>query len=267
MRVGRARIHGRICAGELEDDRFHPLSGDVLGGTAERVGDPLPLEDIRLESPIEPHRILITMGGFMPPDGSPLPPGAVPWLLPKLASTTSGDHGVVEVPGYLTRPVWIEAELAIVIGRELRAGSEQEAAAAIFGYTCFDDVSAAEFLFDDIRAPKLKPTSDSFRAKSIDTFSSLGPWIDTSLTPAEIEAGLEITTRVNGERRGGGNTRNQKFSMAAFVQAASRVTTLVPGDVIALGTPQPCEASPGDEVEIEIEGLGVLHNRLVAASA
>jgi 2-keto-4-pentenoate hydratase/2-oxohepta-3-ene-1,7-dioic acid hydratase in catechol pathway len=263
MRIGRARIAGELRAGEIEDGRFHPLSGDVLAGSATRTGESVPLEDVRLESPIEPNRILITMGGFMPPDGSPLPPGAVPWLLPKLASATSGDHGTIVVPGYLTKPVWIEAELAIVIGRELRSASEQEALDGILGFTCFNDVSAAEFLFDDIRAPKLKPTSDIFRAKSIDTFSSMGPWIDTGLSASTVEAGLEIATRINGELRGGGNTRNQKFAMAAFVQAASAVTTLTPGDVIALGTPKPCEAQAGDAVEIEIEELGVLHNRLV----
>jgi 2-keto-4-pentenoate hydratase/2-oxohepta-3-ene-1,7-dioic acid hydratase in catechol pathway len=263
VRVGRARIAGVLRSGELEDGLFHPTSGDVFDGSATRTGEAVPLEDLRLESPIEPNRILITMGGFMPADGSPLPPGAVPWLLPKLASSTSGDHGTIVVPEYLTKPVWIEAELAIVIGRRLRSASEQEALAGILGFTCFNDVSAAEFLFDDIRAPKLKPTSDIFRAKSIDTFSSMGPWIDSDLGPAAIEAGLAIMTRINGELRGGGNTRNQKFSMAAFVQAASAVTTLVPGDVIALGTPKPCEAAAGDAVEVEIEGLGVLHNQLV----
>jgi 2-keto-4-pentenoate hydratase/2-oxohepta-3-ene-1,7-dioic acid hydratase in catechol pathway len=265
MRIGRASIAGELRSGELEDGMFHPLTGDVLGGTATRAGQPVPLDGLVLESPIEPNRILITMGGFLPADGSPLPPGAEPWLLPKLASTTSGDHGLVVVPAHLTKKLWIEAELALVIGRRVRCASAGEAAGAIFGLTIFNDVSAPEFLFDDIRAPRLKPAFDSFRAKSIDTFSSMGPWIDTALSSSDVQSGLEITTRVNGEVRGGGNTRNHKFSIATWVQVASRYATLFPGDVIALGTPKPCEAGAGDAVEVEIEGLGVLHNQLVAA--
>jgi 2-keto-4-pentenoate hydratase/2-oxohepta-3-ene-1,7-dioic acid hydratase in catechol pathway len=266
MRIGRARIAGDLRSGEIENGMFHPVAGDVLAGTATRSGEPVELGRVRLESPIEPNRILITMGGFMPADGSPLPPGAAPWFFPKLAATTLGDHGEVIVPGYLTKKVWVEAELAIVIGRELRAATEDEAVDAIFGFTCFNDVSAPEYLFEDIRVPKLKPAFDIYRAKSIDTFSSMGPWIDTELSPSAIRDGLEITTRINGQVCGGGNTRNHKFSMAAWVQAASATATLYPGDVIALGTPRACEAEAGDAVEIEIEGLGVLHNQLVASA-
>jgi 2-keto-4-pentenoate hydratase/2-oxohepta-3-ene-1,7-dioic acid hydratase in catechol pathway len=204
------------------------------------------------------------MGGFLPRDGPPLPAGATPWLLPKLAATVSGDGGEIVVPSFLEGPLWIEAELAIVIGKQVRAASEQEAREAIFGFTVFDDVSAPEFLFEHVDSPKLTATSDVFRAKSIDGFASMGPWIRTDLTPEHVAEGLRIATRVNGVERASGSTRDHKFPVTTWVTHASRYRRLEPGDVIALGTPQPCVAAPGDEVELEIEGIGVLRSLVVA---
>lgn len=264
MRIARAQVGGASRYGEIEAGLFHPLDGDVLARRGSRSGEPHRCDELRLASPTAPSKILITMGGFLTP-GAPPPPDLTPWLLPKLASVVSGDHGVIAVPSHLKERIWIEAELAIVIGREVRSASEDEAAAAILGFTCFNDVSAPEFLFADVRSPKLSPTSDIFRAKSIDTFASMGPWIETELTEDDVRLGLEISTRINGETRAMGNTRNQKFKVNDWVRAASAYVTLFPGDVIALGTPQPCEAQPGDAVEIEIERIGVLHNRVVAA--
>jgi 2-keto-4-pentenoate hydratase/2-oxohepta-3-ene-1,7-dioic acid hydratase in catechol pathway len=254
MRIARALVDGAPTDGRVEGDTFQP-----------RAGSPLPLAGLELLSPVEPQRVLITMGGFKPADGTPLPPGAVPWLLPKVVSPLSGDGGVVVVPPSLADAIiWVEVELAIVIGRPVRAASTADARDAILGLTCFNDVSAPQFLFDDPRAPKLRPAPDSYRAKSIDTFASLGPWIETGITPEDVAAGLELTTRVNGEVAAWGNTRNHKFPLTDWVIAASELTTLLPGDVIALGTPQPAEVVPGDLVELEIEGIGVLRNSIAA---
>jgi 2-keto-4-pentenoate hydratase/2-oxohepta-3-ene-1,7-dioic acid hydratase in catechol pathway len=261
LRIARADAGGRTSYGEIEDDAFHPVAGDVFAGDRQRTGEAFPLDAVRLLSPVEPRRTLITMGGFR---RERVPRGDVPWLLPKLVSP-SGDGGVIVVPPSLRdHIVWAEVELAIVIGRAVRSASPEEARAAIFGFTIFNDVSAPEFLFADPRAPALRPAPDSYRAKSIDTFASLGPWIDTALTPDDVDAGLALTARVNDAVVGEGNTRNHTFPVHHWIVAASELTTLEPGDVIALGTPQPVEVVPGDAVELEIERIGVLHNTVVA---
>jgi 2-keto-4-pentenoate hydratase/2-oxohepta-3-ene-1,7-dioic acid hydratase in catechol pathway len=266
MRIGRADLGGRVQYGEIEGDTFHALSGDPFAGVS-RSGASAPLGELRLLSPVEPRRVLITMAGFKPADCTPLPPGSVPWLLPKLAAPISGDHGVITVPSSLEGSIiWAEVELALVIGRTVRSASAAEARDAIFGYTCFNDVSAPQFLFDDPRAPKLRAAPDSYRAKSVDTFASVGPWIETSITPEDVAAGLDLIARVNGEVVVHGSTRNHKFPMTDWVVAASELTTLEPGDLIALGTPKPAEVVPGDAIELEIERIGVLRNTVVAAS-
>jgi 2-keto-4-pentenoate hydratase/2-oxohepta-3-ene-1,7-dioic acid hydratase in catechol pathway len=264
LRIARAEVNGRTQWGEIEGDTFHAIAGDVFAGIR-RDGTSVQLDTVRLLSPVDPRRILITMGGFRRANDAPPLPGALPWLLPKIAAPISGDNGEIVVPRSLADSIiWAEVELAIVIGRTVRSASADDAAAAIFGFTCFNDVSAPEFLFDDPRAPKLKPAPDSYRAKSADTFASMGPWIETALTQADVTGGLALTTRVNDVVAAEGSTREHKYALADWVVAASALTTLEPGDVIALGTPQPVEIVAGDSLELEIEGIGVLRNTVVA---
>ncbi len=266
-RIARAVLDGRTVHAEVEGETLHVLAGDPLRGARDRTGEELALDAVRLLSPVAPRRVLITMGGFRPPDGTPPPPGSVPWLLPKLAAPISGDGGVIVIPPALRDSViWAEVERAIVIGRAVTAATPAQAREAIFGYSCFNDVSAPQFLFEDPRVPVLRGAPDSYRAKSVDTFASMGPWIDTGLTPEDVAAGLALVTRVNGVLVTEGSTANHKFPVADWVVAASQLTTLQPGDVIALGTPKPAEVVPGDVVELEVEGIGVLHNSVVAGS-
>jgi 2-keto-4-pentenoate hydratase/2-oxohepta-3-ene-1,7-dioic acid hydratase in catechol pathway len=240
------------------------LAGDVFA-TPSRHGEPVALADVALKSPTAPRTVLVTMGGFLPADGTPLAPDAVPWLVPKVTPRVSGDGGQVVVPSFVST-LWIEVELAIVIGKLARNVTPDEARAAIFGYTCFNDVSAPQFILADVAQRTPSVELDIWRAKSIETFASMGPWIRTDLSEERIQEGLALRTKVNGVTRAQGNTRDHKFLPATWVAFASRYTTLYPGDVISLGTPEPCEASPGDVVELEIEGIGALHNYVVAES-
>jgi len=258
--LARARIDGHETYGEVEGDRFQPLTGGLTDHRAE--GDPVALGDVELLAPTAPRSMLMTMGGFMPADGSPLPPNATPWLVPKLTTSVGGDNAVVVVPTYVTT-IWIEIELAIVIGKTIHNATPDEARDAILGYTIFNDVSAPQYLFD-VATMTPQPQFDIWRAKSLDTFAVMGPWIRTDLTEADVAAGLELTTTINGEVAGGGNTKNHKFPMSTWVSFASHHVTLGPGDVISLGTPAPCVAAPGDSVTLEVEGVGVLHNSLVS---
>lgn len=251
--IGRALVDGRSRYGEIADERFQVLTGEGLSALRP-TGQSIPLSDVRLLSPTEPRKILIQMGGFMPENGSPLPPGSVPWLLPKLATSVNGQDGKVVIPAGIEK-TWAEVEVAIVIGRRIQSAGEKEAAKAILGYTCSDEVSAPQFL----------AAHDYWRAKSIESFACLGPWIRTDLTQADFDAGLKIRVRVNGEVRGEGTTAALKYKMAKMVSFASHTSTLEPGDVISLGTPAPCEVVAGDVVECEVEGIGTLRNSFVAA--
>ena len=146
-----------------------------------------------------------------------------------------------------------EAELAVVIGRKCRNVSEAEAKDYILGYTIANDVTARD----------LQPKNGQWTiAKGFDTFLPLGPYISD-----EVDGGnLMITSRVNGETKQKSNTSNLIFSVPYLVSYLSRVMTLLPGDIISTGTPGGISGmNIGDVVEIEIEGLGILRNRIARA--
>ncbi|MCL2013001.1 MAG: fumarylacetoacetate hydrolase family protein [Cystobacterineae bacterium] len=144
-----------------------------------------------------------------------------------------------------------EAELALIVGKELKNATEQEASEAIFGLTCFNDVTAR-----DIQ----KREHHFSRAKSYDSFACVGPFMVTEL-PWED---LYVRCRVNAELRQDGNTSEMTFSPPALVAFISQIMTLFPGDVVTTGTP--AGVGPilhGDVVEIDIENIGVLQNPVV----
>ena len=142
-----------------------------------------------------------------------------------------------------------EAELAVVIGRVTRDVAVEDVGPHILGYTAANDVTARDLQRLD---------GQWTRAKGFDTFCPLGPVIDTELDPQES---LAITCRVNDEVRQAATTADLVFGVGELVSYASRIMTLLPGDVLLTGTPAgvgPIE--PGDKVEVEIEGIGLLVN-------
>jgi 2-keto-4-pentenoate hydratase/2-oxohepta-3-ene-1,7-dioic acid hydratase in catechol pathway len=150
-----------------------------------------------------------------------------------------------------------EAELALVIGRRCRRVGVEESWGCVLGVACGNDVTARDLQRQDELWT---------RAKGFDTFCPLGPVLVTGLTEPEV-GDLGVMCRVNGEVRQSGRTSEMVFSAAQLVSFASSFMTLEPGDVVMTGTPAgvgPLQA--GDEVEIEIESLGVLRN-LVGSSA
>jgi 2-keto-4-pentenoate hydratase/2-oxohepta-3-ene-1,7-dioic acid hydratase in catechol pathway len=145
-----------------------------------------------------------------------------------------------------------EGELVALIGRLCRSVSVEEALDYVFGYTCGNDVSARQWQRGDLQW---------WRAKGSDTFSPIGPFIATDLDPAD----LELRTRLNGREVQTTNTGALIHSVAALVSFASRAMTLEPGDLVFTGTPgETGDLSDGDVVEVEISGIGVLHNPVVA---
>jgi 2-keto-4-pentenoate hydratase/2-oxohepta-3-ene-1,7-dioic acid hydratase in catechol pathway len=180
-----------------------------------------------------------------------------PVLFAKWPNALIGPGDPIVVPGF-TSQVDYEAELGVVIGRRARDLDAADALDAVAGYVCVNDVSARELQFQD---------GQWTRGKSLDTFCPVGPRLVPAAEVADPQA-LGIRCRVNGELLQDSNTAHMVFSVAELVAFASRGITLEPGDLIATGTPAgvgftrnpPVFLRPGDDVTVEIDGVGVLRN-------
>ena len=184
-----------------------------------------------------------------------------PLLFAKWPNAVIGDGDAIVIPRGVEE-VDYEAELAAVIGARVKGVSVENALEAVAGYTCLNDVSARSIQFSD---------GQWTRAKSLDTFCPIGPRVVDAAEVGDPQS-LRIACRVNGETLQDGSTADMIFGVAELVAFISETITLEPGDVIATGTPpgvamgrpEPRYLAPGDTVEIEIERIGVLTNRVVA---
>lgn len=192
--------------------------------------------------------------------GVPLPDR--PLLFAKWPNALIGPGEPIVIPS-ITEQVDYEAELGVVIGRRVRGVSVENALEAVAGYLCVNDVSARDLQFSD---------KQWVRGKSLDTFCPVGP----SLVPASQvpdPQALRIRAILNGRVLQDSTTANMVFGVAELIAFVSQAITLEPGDLIATGTPAgvgifrqpPVLLQPGDEITIEIEGLGALANPVVAA--
>jgi 2-keto-4-pentenoate hydratase/2-oxohepta-3-ene-1,7-dioic acid hydratase in catechol pathway len=187
--------------------------------------------------------------------GTELP--QAPLLFAKWPNTLIGAGEPIVIPP-VTKQVDYEAELGVVIGERVRGVSAADALEAVRGYLCLNDVSARDLQFSD---------GQWVRGKSLDTFCPVGPELVPAADLPDPQA-LSIRTIVNGEVLQDSTTANMIFGVAEIVAHVSQAITLEPGDVIATGTPAgvgafrdpPIWLKPGDEVTIEIEGLGELTN-------
>ena len=181
-----------------------------------------------------------------------LPEIPVLFMKPSTAVIGHEDEIVYPVGGEL---IHFEGELVAVIGKQARHVRPEDALDHVLGYTCGNDVS------DRIVQRKESRFGCLLAGKGYDTFAPLGPAIVTDLDPT----GLSLTTRVNGTVRQSASTKDLLFSVADAVSYLSRHFTLLPGDAIMTGTPAGVgPIQPGDEIEVEIEGVGVLRNTVVA---
>jgi 2-keto-4-pentenoate hydratase/2-oxohepta-3-ene-1,7-dioic acid hydratase in catechol pathway len=265
MKYVRFFYQGREACGLLERNQVAVLVSDLFKERRLR-GARLPLAEVTLLPPVRPSKIIAvalnymdhlpTGGGFIssarggPTSGGgerDREPPSAPELFLKTPSAVVGPEEAIVIPAGAGR-VDAEGELVAVIGRRARGLSPEEALGCVLGYTCGNDVSAREWQRGDIQW---------WRAKSSDTFAPVGPCIVDEVDPAN----LELQTRVNGEVKQRGNTRLLIHDVAHIISFASRVMTLEPGDLIFTGTPGTTPTlSPGDVVEVEIEGIGVLRN-------
>jgi len=175
-----------------------------------------------------------------------------PLIFMKPATAVVGTNANVVYPA-ITNEVHHEAELAVVISKPARNIKAEDASQYIFGYTAANDVTARDLQRKD---------GQWTRAKGFDTFCPLGPAIETELDPLER---LAVICRVNGEVRQAGFTSDMVFGVAEVMEYVTAFTTLLPGDVILTGTPSGVgKVEPGDLMEVEVDGIGVLANRVAA---
>ena len=242
--------------GLVDDAGVRPLHGDLFG--EHRVLDEaVSLDSVTLLPPVRPGKILAAavnypshVAGSQQMTGMAEAPSE-PALFLKPSSSVIGPEDAIVLPRGAGR-VDYEGELVAVIGRLCRAVDKEQALEYVFGYTCGNDVSARLWQRGDLQW---------WRAKGSDTFSPIGPFIATGLDPAD----LELRTRLNGREVQTTNTGALVHSVAALVSFASLAMTLEPGDLVFTGTPgETASLSNGDVVEVEIGGIGVLRNPVIA---
>lgn len=240
--------------------RFDQGSWGVLEGEEIRItrgpagpftGKKLPVAAVKLLPPAKPTKIVCVgrnyrkhaeeMGEEVPPE---------PWLFLKAPNALAAPGALIPYPTF-TQSLHYEGELAVVIGRRMRHVPEEKALSHVFGYTCALDLTARD---------RQKTDLQWIRAKSADLFCPLGPWVETELDPTD----LRLQTFVNGEIRQDARTSAMIFSIPTVLAYISTFMTLEPGDVFLTGTPEGVgELRVGDEVAVEIEGIGKLSVRIV----
>jgi 2-keto-4-pentenoate hydratase/2-oxohepta-3-ene-1,7-dioic acid hydratase in catechol pathway len=247
VRIVRASFGGGISFGVLEGDEIAELDGPPIGELS-FSGRRAAVADARLLAPVLPSKIIgVSMNyrDHLEEAGREVP--AAPQIFLKPSTAVIGPSEAIRKPAVCER-LDFEGELVVVVQGLVRNADINAAAGAILGYTCGNDVTARDLQRHDFTV-----------SKCFDTFAPLGPWISTDVDP---EA-LDIEVRLNGEARQRSTTKNMVFSPAELVSYVSNIMTLLPGDCIFTGTPPgPGPMEPGDTVEVEISGIGVLPNRV-----
>lgn len=247
VRVARAEetSYGVLRDGEIHLTHGLPTESPCWTGEAISAGS------APLLVPIEPTKIFgvgrnyadhIAEMGYARP--------ARPSLFMKPPTALLAPGGTVVLPApELSTSVEHEAELAVVIGRRGRHISVEEARRYVLGYTCANDVSARDLQRSD---------DSAIRGKGFDTFCPVGPWIETDV---DLDAGVTIQCRVNGELRQSGQTSQLIFDIPYLISYLSAFATLLPGDLILTGSPGGSGSmKPGDDVEVDLSQIGVLRH-------
>jgi 2-keto-4-pentenoate hydratase/2-oxohepta-3-ene-1,7-dioic acid hydratase in catechol pathway len=260
MRIARFVHAGGLSFGVVEGEPEAGTAGLTVAqieghpfGPIQFTGQRWALADIRLLSPILPSKVVCVGRNYAEHAaelGNEVP--KEPLLFLKPSSSVIGPGDVVRLPAQ-SKQVEHEAELAVVIGATgARRVDRAAAGAAIFGYTCANDVTARDLQRADVQFT---------RAKGFDSFCPLGPWITTGVDVSAVEVRCEV----NEEVRQLGNTKDLIFDVPTLVSYISHVMTLLPGDVILTGTPAGVsQILDGDTVSVSVGGLGVLSNPVAA---
>ena len=258
MRWLRYTLEGRTCYGLLEGETIEEVQGNPFDGY-EHTGRYRRLAAVKIEVPVIPRTFYaagLNYAGHVTAVAAQI--GQAPDL-PQRAeigyravnALIAQDEAIV-IPRDATSNVQYEGELVVVIGRKAKNLSEADALSCVLGYTIGNDVSERSWQKSD---------KTMWRSKNTDTFKPMGPWIETEV---DLEA-METTVRLNGRTMIRFPTRSMVFGIAQFISTMTRNLTLYPGDVIWMGTDgAAANIQPGDVVEVEIDGIGVLRNPVEA---
>lgn len=259
MKIVRFAEQGTPRYGIVEGDTVYRAEGDLFGGTLSRGAEVGTLDGLSFLPPVAPSKIVAVGLNYAahvaemaarasdPSRAQGVHAEPVIFLKPPTALIGQG-QAIEMLPGYRTD---FEAELCIVMGKQAFRVAEDEALDYVLGYTCGNDVSNRE----------VGGGGQWTRGKGYNTFCPLGPVIATDLDPHH----LRIQLRLNGEIRQNTTTETMIFKPATLISFIANVMTLYPGDVIMTGTPEGVGAlQPGDTIEVEIEGIGTLHNPVTA---
>jgi len=260
MRIVRFAFQGKVKYGLLRENEVQGLRGNPFG----RLGHPrsafVPdgatygIDEVRLCAPCLPSKIIgigLNYHSHATEGKHDVPSVPLIFLKPPTSAIGPDDKIILK---HLQNRVDYEGELGVVIGKKAKDIPEDTAGEYILGYTCFNDVSDRDAHKEDNQ-----PT----RGKGYDTFAPFGPWIETDVVPDD----LKIETYLNGELRQSASTRDLVFNISKLVSFISGVMTLLPGDLIATGTPAGIgQMNPGDVVEVTIEKIGTLRNFVVTES-
>jgi 2-keto-4-pentenoate hydratase/2-oxohepta-3-ene-1,7-dioic acid hydratase in catechol pathway len=247
--------------GVFRGEEVYLLNDTPLSTSARETGIAFPLREVKaFLPPVDaPNIIALGQNYVEHAKESKLEPPTAPVIFFKSTSSLTGHLNPIVLPAEAPSQVDYEAELTVVIGKKCKHVPLEKAKDVIFGYTCGQDVSA--------RDCQVKLDRQWARGKSFDTFTPIGPVIETELNPDN----LRIQLKLNGKTMQDGRTRDLIFSVFHVVSYLSRQMTLLPGTLIMTGTPSgigfsrkpPIFLKPGDRVEVAIEGIGVLENSVV----
>jgi len=233
--------------GVIIDEKVHQLTmAPYLGGT--QTGETANLDEIILLAPAEPSKVIAVGYNYHSHRGERILPAHPPIFLKLPTSIIATNDSIIYPDG--ATDVHYEAELVVVIGKTASKVSKENAGDYIFGVTAGNDVSERNWQANDLQW---------FRGKAADTFAPLGPEIVTGLNYKD----LLVQARLNGKVMQSQRTRDHIHDIDAIVSHISQTVTLFPGDVIYTGTPGNTTAMvPGDIIEIEVEGVGILKNTI-----
>lgn len=248
VRYVRYLNNGQPALGSIDGENIRELRGDLFSNPRP-TGRTVKLAAVKLLPPVEPSKVIAVGLNYKSHLGE-RPAAAYPGLFAKYpTSIIAHGENIVYPPD--ANNVHFEGEMVLVIGKKASKVSKEEAKSYVFGVTVGNDVSERDWQQKDLQW---------FRAKASDTFGPLGPWIVTGLNYDD----LLLQTRVNGQVLQSQRTRDLIFNVSEIVSYISQYVTLMPGDVIYSGTPGTTKPmKPGDIVEVELEGVGILRNPVV----
>ncbi|MGD8536701.1 MAG: fumarylacetoacetate hydrolase family protein [Candidatus Aminicenantes bacterium] len=251
MKIYRYKHKGKISYGVLKEENLYPVEGSIFRKFSVKK-EKIPISDVTLLPPVIPSKIVAIGANYknhVREMGRQIPEEPLIFLKPP--SSIVGPNDIIVYPK-MSKRVDYEGELALIIKKRARLLEDEESPEDyILGYTCFNDVTARDLQMKDVQFT---------RAKSFDTFAAAGPCIATDVEPE----GLRLKTFLNGKLKQSSTLKNLIFPVPFIVRYISRIMTLEPGDIITTGTPAGVgPMSPGDRVDIQIEGIGTLSNTVM----